>query len=68
MIGAMRSDGARKPKLAIGHSAGGPGSVGAVYHFPEGSHPVTVEVFMAGSDEGIAEYEALRLANDNVRQ
>ena len=47
---------------AIGHSGGGPFCVNAVYHFPDGGSPVTVASFADGSDEGIAEFEAVRLA------
>jgi CubicO group peptidase (beta-lactamase class C family) len=57
MMGTMDSAGA-----AIGHSANGPGSVGAVYHFPDLSPTRTVAVFAQADDEGVTEYEAARLA------
>ncbi|MEP3296986.1 MAG: serine hydrolase domain-containing protein [Pseudoruegeria sp.] len=47
---------------AIGHSGAGPFCVNAVYHFPDISDPVTVANFTDGSKEGIAEFEAVRLA------
>jgi CubicO group peptidase (beta-lactamase class C family) len=57
MIGSMEHVG-----LAIGHSGGGPGSVCAVYHFPERPTPCTVATFAVGEDQGGTEYEAVRLA------
>ena len=60
MMGTMRSAGLPRPVQMIGHSANGPGSVGAVYHAPHGIGCRTVAVFTAGSDEAIAEDEALR--------
>lgn len=45
---------------AIGHSGGGPFCVNAVYHFPDQHSPVTVASFTDGSDEGVAEYAAVR--------
>jgi len=47
---------------AIGHSGAGPFCVNAVYHFPDASPPITVATFTDGSDEGRAEFEAVRLA------
>jgi D-alanyl-D-alanine carboxypeptidase len=54
---------------AIGHSGSGPGSVAAVYHFPDLALPCTVGVFAQGeegedrpSDQGLVEQEAVRLA------
>lgn len=63
MIGAMGREGA--PALAAaGHSAGGPGSVGAVYRRMEG-RARTAAAFAAGSDEGVAEDAAYaRLLED----
>jgi CubicO group peptidase (beta-lactamase class C family) len=58
MIGRMAGAG-----LAIGHSGSGPGSVGAVYHFPEGPDPCTVAVFAVGDDEAVTEFEVARLAD-----
>ena len=60
MIGTMRRPGMPQPLEVVGHSAGGPGSVGAVYARRVGGRR-TVAVFMAGPDEGAAEDEALRL-------
>lgn len=57
MTGTMRApDGT--PIEVLGHSAGGPGSVGAVYHAPATGR--TVAVF-AERDGDAAEYEAVRL-------
>ncbi len=47
---------------AIGHSGGGPFSVNAVYHFPDRPDPVTVACFTSGGDEGVAEFEAAKIA------
>ncbi|MDX8354719.1 serine hydrolase domain-containing protein [Cognatiyoonia sp. IB215182] len=49
---------------AIGHSGGGPFSVNAVYHFPDRPDPVTVACFASGEDEGVAEFEAVKIAQD----
>lgn len=57
MIGEIASTG-----LAIGHSGAGPGSVGAVYHFPAMAAPCTVTVFMPGENEGRAEWKAAAIA------
>jgi D-alanyl-D-alanine carboxypeptidase len=57
MIGRMQSAG-----VAIGHSGGGPGSVGAVYHFGDRPTPCTVAAFATGDQEGTTEYEVARLA------
>jgi len=62
MTGAMQGPGMVEPLEVVGHSAGGPGSVGAVYHALVGGRRRTAAVFAAaGQGEGIAEYEALRL-------
>lgn len=61
MMGSMQHPGMRQPLPMIGHSAGGPGSVGAVYQGFRAGDIRTVAVFRAGTDEGIAESEALRL-------
>ena len=47
---------------AIGHSGIGPGSVSAVYHFPERNPSCTVAAFAQGDDEGVNEHEVVRLA------
>jgi D-alanyl-D-alanine carboxypeptidase len=57
MIGQMAPAG-----IAIGHSGGGPGSVAAAYHFPDGPTRCTIATFAPGPDEGRPEFEARRLA------
>lgn len=57
MIGTMEGVG-----RAVGHSGCGPCSSNAVYHFPDAAEPVTVAAFTDGSDEGVAEHAAVRLA------
>lgn len=57
MIGRMANAGS-----VIGHSGGGPGCECAVYHFPDRPTPCTVAAFVAGEDEGSAEFEAIRRA------
>lgn len=49
---------------AIGHSGAGPFSVNAVYHFPDLPDPVTVACFTNGSDEGVAEFAAQKIAEN----
>jgi CubicO group peptidase (beta-lactamase class C family) len=46
---------------AWGHNGSGPGSVNVVAHFPDVAAPATVAVFTDGEDEGVAEFEAVRL-------
>jgi CubicO group peptidase (beta-lactamase class C family) len=46
----------------FGHNGGGPGSVNVVAHFPEVAQPVTVAVFTDSEDDGVVEYEAVRIA------
>jgi CubicO group peptidase (beta-lactamase class C family) len=60
MIGSMSRSGMPQPLPVAGHSAGGPGSVGAVYRSSQDGEARTVAVFCAGTDEGIAENEALQ--------
>jgi D-alanyl-D-alanine carboxypeptidase len=60
MMGTMRRSGMPQPLQVIGHSAGGPGSVGAVYNAPDGGRHRTVAAFTAGLDEGVTEDEVLR--------
>ncbi|HEY8608341.1 MAG TPA: serine hydrolase domain-containing protein [Noviherbaspirillum sp.] len=57
-LGTMKTADGTDPFRVIGHSAAGPGSVGAVYHAP--GRRRTVAVFCSGVDEGVAENEALR--------
>jgi len=47
---------------ALGHSGMGPGSVNAVYHFPDLSPALTVAVFADGDDQGAVEREAVSIA------
>lgn len=61
MMGTMRRNGMPHPLTVLGHSAGGPGSVGAVYHTADGGAPRTVAVFAAGAAEGVVEDDALNL-------
>jgi CubicO group peptidase (beta-lactamase class C family) len=61
MMGTMRRNGMLNPLAVLGHSAGGPGSVGAVYHTADGGAPRTVAVFAAEATEGVVEDEALYL-------
>ena len=61
MMGTMEEAGAdgTDPLEVLGHSAGGPGSSGAVYTAAVGL-PATAAVFTAGTDEAPAEFAALR--------
>jgi hypothetical protein len=58
MMGDVQGDGMAAPGFVVGHSAGGPGSVGAVYHAPELRR--TAAVFTGGRDEGVAENLAVQ--------
>jgi CubicO group peptidase (beta-lactamase class C family) len=49
----------------IGHSGTGPFCASAVYHFPDLATPVTIASFTEGSNEGLAEFDAVRLAHEN---
>lgn len=49
---------------AAGHSGGGPFGVNAVYHFPDRPDPVTVACFTNGSNEGVAEFAAAKIAQE----
>ncbi|MCP1850280.1 MULTISPECIES: serine hydrolase domain-containing protein [unclassified Bradyrhizobium] len=57
MIGRFASAGS-----TLGHSGAGPHSVSAVYHFKDFGEPRTVAAFAEGQDEGLTEYEVVRLA------
>jgi len=57
MIGQWQGAG-----LALGHSGAGPGSVNAVYHFPDRDAPATVAVFSNAEDEAITERAIATLA------
>lgn len=61
-MGQIGMKGMAQSTLAIEHSAAGPGSAGAVYHFPDTSSQRTVAVFHDFSNEGIAETAALQIA------
>jgi hypothetical protein len=58
MIGRMTTAG-----IAIGHSGAGPGSVSAIYHFRDQKTPRTVAAFAQADNEGVTEYEVVRLAS-----
>lgn len=60
MIGQMKGVG-----LAIGHSGGGPFSTNAIYHFPDMPDTPSVATFTHGTDEGVAEFQAARLAAES---
>lgn len=51
-----------KAGRCFGHSGVGPGSLSAVYHFPECQPPCTVAAFSEGSDEGVNEFAVVDLA------
>ena len=62
MMGAMAeraSDGAESACEVLGHSAGGPGSAGAVYTVARGV-PATAAAFSESQDGGPAEFATLR--------
>jgi D-alanyl-D-alanine carboxypeptidase len=59
MVGKMAQTDAEMPIAVAGHSAGGPGSVGAVYQRRCTGNRRTVAAFARGSDAGIAEGAAL---------
>jgi len=60
MMGAMQRSDMAQPIDVVGHSASGPGSVGAVYCCLHDGRCRTVAAFLAGSHEGDAEYCALQ--------
>lgn len=60
MMGTMQGAGVERPLAVAGHSAGGPGSAGAVYRTLVDGERRTAAVFVAGTDEGPAEAIALR--------
>ncbi len=61
MMGSMQDAHAGCRLEVAGHSAGGPGSTGAVYHAVTADGRRTAAAFASGSDTGIAEGEALRI-------
>jgi D-alanyl-D-alanine carboxypeptidase len=66
MMGTMRRPGMPRPLHVVGHSAGGPGSVGAVYHLPGSERRRTAACFTAGQDEGVPEDEVLRQLETSI--
>jgi len=58
MIGTMRARGGPVSLPVAGHSAGGPGSIGAVYGVRLADGRRTVAVFAPGDDEGVVEHRA----------
>ena len=64
MTGDMQGPGMAAPMPVVGHSAGGPGSVGAVYR----SGTSTVAVFTEGADEGVPEFAAGKTAPHAARE
>ena len=65
MMGSMGSQAADALEV-VGHSAGGPGSVGAVYSRRTPGGPRTAAAFAPGNDVGITEDVALRLIRSNI--
>jgi CubicO group peptidase (beta-lactamase class C family) len=60
MMGTMRRPGMAAPLQVAGHTAGGPGSVGAIYQRSGDNPPHTVAVFASGADQGLVEDKILR--------
>ena len=58
MLGTMLRPGMPRPVEVAGHSAGGPGSCGAVYRVRDAG---TAAVFVSATSEGVAEGRALAL-------
>lgn len=56
MMGCMSGVG-----MSVGHSGAGPGSVCAVYHFPDAHPPCTAAAFGQYDDEGVTEHALARL-------
>ncbi len=68
MIGNMAADDATSVEtLAQGHSGNGPGSVCAVYHFPQLSPPATFGAFAMAETEDDAEWHVARRAALAIR-
>ncbi|EHJ48201.1 beta-lactamase [Solidesulfovibrio carbinoliphilus subsp. oakridgensis] len=61
MRGTMKRPGMDRPLAVAGHSAGGPGSVGAVYHALDRGGGRTVAVFADAEDASAVETRALAL-------
>lgn len=57
MIGKMKTAG-----WVVGHSGAGPTTVSALYAFPDLPGTPIVAAFAQGADEGVAEYEVIRVA------
>lgn len=60
MIGTLRVEAGQEIMVA-GHSAGGPGSVGAVYRRLDAAGPRTAAAFAPASDEGLTEHRVTEL-------
>lgn len=60
MMGAMLRPGMTEALEVVGHSAGGPGSVGAVYGVIQDGQVRTAAAFVAGTDEAVPEDAMLR--------
>jgi hypothetical protein len=58
MAGEMAAGPDGRPLDVVGHTGGGPGSVGAVYRAARRGRSATVAVFAAGDDAGRVEQEA----------
>ena len=61
MMGLMKDRKSQRSIEVVGHSAGGPGSVAAVYSCSNNGRRRTAGAFAAGNDEGIAEFTVLEL-------
>jgi D-alanyl-D-alanine carboxypeptidase len=61
MMGAMQDPRTAIRLDVIGHSAGGPGCTGAVYSTAGPRGRRTAAAFAGGNDDGIAEFEVLRI-------
>lgn len=61
MVGAMQDCRDTSPVEVVGHSAGGPGSTGAVYSAVTAAGRRTAAAFAGGNDEGVAEFDVLRI-------
>jgi len=57
----MEDPGAGPSIEVVGHSAGGPGSTGAVYSAVGPAGRRTAAAFTAANDEGVAEFAVLRM-------
>ena len=60
-MGTMGRVGLARRVETVGHTGGGPGSVGAIYHCRQGGRPATVAAFTGGDDGSVAEDAALEV-------